>query len=206
MADYPFERHLGKLELARECARLGARLRTIEILTGLTPRSGFCLFRADRRTPTRGRPPRTPEWYHGATLLDRSEASILVCGYRRLRDLGFEATRALPCAYRQYLGLCRSHPRLSFDRAFDLARQVDGIWEVQEAGLSLNTCSACASRYLTVAGDASRSSADCPFCKLTKRYFCDPRVQSNFPSVALPDLNCLEWSITLRARLAELEA
>ncbi|RZI59561.1 MAG: hypothetical protein EOP37_11100 [Rubrivivax sp.] len=206
MWTHPFEKHLGQLALARECARLGARLRTIEILTGLTARTIFCLLRADECTPTRGRPPSTPEWYHGGTLLDRCEASIFVSGYRRLCDLGFESARALPSAYRQYLDLCRTRPRLSFDRAFDLARQLDGIWEVAEAGLSLQACNTCTCRYLSVVGARSLSNCDCPFCKLTARYFRDPRVQSTFPSVPLPDLSCLEWSLALRARLAELVA
>ncbi|WP_431286787.1 FlhC family transcriptional regulator [Roseateles chitinivorans] len=206
MSDYPFERHLDHLALARDCAALGARLRTIEILTGLSPRTIFCLLRADRRIPIRGRPPNTPEWYHSGTLLDRSEASIFVSGYRRLRDLGFQAAPALPGAFRHYLAVCRSHPRISFDRAFDLARQLDGIWEVSEPGLALHTCGSCSSRYLTVVGAASRSGSDCPFCKLKARYFHDPRVQVHFPSAPLPDLSCLEWSLILRTRLDEQAA
>lgn len=206
MSTQAFSRHLRLLGLAHDCVQFGARLRTIEILTGLSTRHLHHLLRAERRKPPRGRPPNTPEWYHGGTLLDRSEACVFACIFRRLRDLEFEPARALLGAYRHYRQVCWHAPRVSFDRAFDLARQLDGIWQVPEACLSLATCPQCSSQYLAVAGASYRCDRDCPFCKLTARYAIDPRVQSNFPAQPLPDPVSLQWPLALRAQLQGLMA
>lgn len=195
------ERHLRKLALARECAQQGARMRTIEILAGLNQRQILDLLHADRRVPPRGRPPDTPEWYHGGTLLDRTEASVFASLYRRLRNLDFEPTRALLGAYRHYRSVRWHAPRLTFDRAFDLARRLDGIWNAKEVCFSLATCADCASEYLAEAGARPGSSAACPFCKLMSRYPRDPRVQMCFPTPPLPDPACMQWSLVLRCRL-----
>lgn len=195
------ERHLKRIALARECLQLGARQRTIEILTGLHGRQIAGLLHADQCIPPRGRPPDTPEWYHGGTMLDRTEASVFATLYRRLRDLEFEPVRALLGAYRHYRTVCWHAHRLSFDRAFDLARHLDGIWNAPEACFSLATCPDCGSQYLTDAGPRVRSNHDCPFCKLMARYRCDPRVQTSFPTPPLPDPACLQWALALKARL-----
>lgn len=107
------ERQLQRLGLARECAQLGARLRTIEIVSGLHQRQILRLLHADHCVPPRGRSPETPEWYHGGTLLDRTEASVFASLYRRLRGLDFDPAQALLGAYRHYRGICRRTPRLS---------------------------------------------------------------------------------------------
>ena len=96
------ERQLRALQLAKDCAALGARVRTIGHLTGLPPRELLRLLFPDREHVPRGRPPDSPEWYHGANLLYRAEASIVVALYRRLRDGGFAAAEALVAAYRHY--------------------------------------------------------------------------------------------------------
>lgn len=195
------ERHLMRLGLARECAQLGARLRTIEILTGLSQRQVLHLLHADHCVPPRGRSPETPEWYYGGTLLDRTEASVFASFYRRLRSLEFDPARALVGAYRHYRGICRRAPRLSFDRAFDLARHLDGIWNAKEICFSLATCAVCGSQHLAEPSAGRRPVQDCPFCKLTARYPRDPRVQVSFPTPPLPDPACLLWRLAPKARL-----
>lgn len=195
------ERQLQRLVLARECSALGARPRTIEILTGLSPRHVLRLLHAERRTPQRGRPPDTPEWYHGGTLLDRTEASVFASLYRRLHALEFGPAQSLLGAYRRYRTVCRHAPRLSFDRAFDVARRLDGIWGAAEICFSLVRCANCGSEYLADAGATPRSPLDCPFCKLMARYPRDPRVQTSFPTPPLPDPACLQWSLALSAQL-----
>ncbi|MFT3815720.1 MAG: FlhC family transcriptional regulator [Acidovorax sp.] len=197
----PSERQLKRIALVRECAQLGARQRTIEILTGLTARQVAAMLEADHFKAPRGRPPNTPEWYHGGTMLDRTEASVFAAIYRRLRGLEFEPLRALLGAYRHYRSVCWHAPRLSFDRAFDLARHLDGIWSAGAACFSLATCADCGSQFLADAGPATRSSLDCPFCKLQARYRLDPRVQMSFPTSPLPDPACLQWALALKAGL-----
>lgn len=186
------DRQLRALQLAKDCATLGARVRTIGHLTGLPPRELLRLLFPDREHVPRGRPPDSPEWYHGANLLYRAEASIVVALYRRLRDGGFAAAEALVAAYRHYGSICESPQRISFDRAFDLAAHTDGLWLTSVQSFSLVDCPTCHSEYLAAYGSAPRSNDECPFCKLVQRYGTDQRVQASFPVRPLPDLSELE--------------
>ena len=186
------DRQLRALQLAKDCAALGARVRTISHLTGLPPRELLRLLFPDRENVPRGRPPDSPEWYHGANLLYRAEASIVVALYRRLRDGGFAAAEALVAAYRHYGSICEPPLRISFDRAFDLAAHTDGLWLTSVQSFSLVACPACHSEYLAAYGSAPRSNDECPFCKLVQRYGTDQRVQASFPVRPLPDLSELE--------------
>ena len=186
------DRQLRALQLAKGCAALGARVRTIGHLTGLPPRELLRLLFPDREHVPRGRPPDSPEWYHGANLLYRAEASIVVALYRRLRDGGFAAAEALVAAYRHYGSICEAPQRISFDRAFDLAAHTDGLWLTSVQSFSLVACPTCHSEYLAAYGSAPRSNDECPFCKLVQRYGTDQRVQASFPVRPLPDLSEIE--------------
>jgi hypothetical protein len=80
------DRHVGAILLAQQCAELGARCRTIHLITGLKPRELQWLFFSDPQATPRGRAPDSPEWYHSANLLHRAEASIFSSVYQRLRS------------------------------------------------------------------------------------------------------------------------
>ena len=189
------DRQLRALQLAKDCAALGARVRTIGHLTGLPPRELLRLLFPDREHVPRGRPPDSPEWYHGANLLYRAEASIVVALYRRLRDGGFAAAEALVAAYRHYGSICEAPQRISFDRAFDLAAHTDGLWLTSVQSFSLVACPTCHSEYLAAYGSAPRSNDECPFCKLVQRYGTDQRVQASFPVRPLPDFSQLDLGL-----------
>jgi hypothetical protein len=175
------ERQLKALRLARDCADLGARVRTLVHLTGLPPPELRSLLSSSLRPPARGRAPDSPEWYHRANLLDRAEASITMSLYRRLRHTGFGATDALPAAYRHYRCICVHPHRISFDRAFDLAAHTDGIWIAREPAFDLVNCPSCHSHYLAAYGSTATTNESCPFCKLIRRFEADVRVQASFP-------------------------
>lgn len=181
-------RHIRALGVAKECAALGARSRTIEHVTGLGGADVRRLLFDDRASAPPGRAPASPEWFHGATLLDRAEASIFLSIYRRVRDLGFGPADALVAAYKHYLHVCSTRPRVSFDRAFDLASHVDGIWLAVAVSFVLVTCPTCASEYAASPGEDSMTNRDCPFCKLIKRYPRDAGLQASLPrkSVRIP--------------------
>jgi len=176
------DRQIRALAMARECAALGARVRTISRITGLNPRDLLRLLFPDPQAVPRGRSPDSPEWYHGANLICRAEASILVSVYRRLRAADLGSGQALLGAYRHYQGLCQPPHRISFDRAFDLAAHTDGLWLTESRSFSLVVCPACHSEFLAAFGSVELSNARCPFCKLLQRYGTDPRVQSSFPA------------------------
>ena len=172
-------RHIWALRMAQECATLGARSRTIEFVTGLASTEVRRLLFPDRAPP--GRAPASPDWYHGTTLLSRAEASIFLSIYRRIRDLGFGPANALIGGYKHYLHVSSTDPRINFDRAFDLASHVDGVWVASGSSLKVVTCPTCSSEYAASLGGASGSARDCPFCKLIKRYPRDAALQASLP-------------------------
>lgn len=179
-------RHIRALALATECAELGARVRTIQLLTGLSPSQLQHLFRHPLSGPRRGRHPDSREWYHTANLLCRTEASIVVVLFRRLAARGIDPPNALIGAYRHYLASCKATPRITFDRAFDLVAHTTGRWVVTGRSFSVFTCPECESEYLTSLSLTPTSNHDCPFCKLLKRYAKDPRIQASYPLRPVP--------------------
>ncbi|WP_051243236.1 FlhC family transcriptional regulator [Azohydromonas australica] len=183
------ECRLQALKLAQACAELGARVRTIAVLTGLPARELLELLFPDRQAVPRGRPPESPDWYHTANLLYRTEASIAMALYRRLREADIGPAEALVGAYRQYRGVCEPPHRISFDRAFDLAGHTDGLWFTSVRSFSLVACPGCHSTFLAAYGAIALSNDECPFCKLVQRYGTDTRVQASFPVRPLADLS-----------------
>ncbi len=193
------------LALASECARLGGRPRTIHLVTGMPLPEIQRLFFVDPRLAPRGRAPDSPEWYHAANLLNRTQASIFSSIFMRLRKAGIAAEDALVGAYKNYLSACPPPHRISFDRAFDLAAHTDGgqgRWICQRAAFCVRTCKQCAREYLTSLGVQSNTAQDCPFCKLLQRYESDPRLKKSFPEPS-PRLDaealCLHLHVVLNA-------
>ncbi len=179
-------RHLDAIQRAMDCAELGARVRTIRCVTGLPPRMLQRLLFTESNAIPRGRAPDSPEWYHSANLLYRTDASLFAAVYQRLRRSGFGPADALTGGYRHYRLLTAEPSRISFDRAFDLASHIDGIWVARSASFEVIACAHCASEFLVSLGTVA-SAANCPFCKLLQRYRHDPRVQTAFPIQPLPD-------------------
>lgn len=175
------DRHVGAILLAQQCAELGARCRTIHLITGIKPRELQWLFFNDPQATPRGRAPDSPEWYHSANLLHRAEASIFGSVYKRLRDSGFGAGETLVSAYRSYRSICQCPYRISFDRAFDLASHTDGIWLARNQAFSVVACPTCRSQFLATFGTVAGCGDDCPFCRLVQRFGTDPRLQRSFP-------------------------
>ncbi len=169
------------LELARDCAALGARVRTIHHLTGLRPRELLYLLFTDSEPPPRGRAPDTREWYHNANLLYQTEASVIIANSQRLRSMGFTAAEALISAYRYYQSVYRAPYRISFDRAFDLAAHTEGRWIAKSPSFHVLMCPRCGSEYLDAVGAEVSTNCHCPFCRLVDRHGRDPRLTASFP-------------------------
>jgi hypothetical protein len=186
------DRRLRSLLLARDCALLGARTRTIHHVTGLSVREAQRLFFPDPARIPRGRAPDSPEWYHGSNLLHQVEASLFVVAYRRLRSTGFGPGDSLVGAYRHYQCFCHRPYRVSFDRAFDLAAHTDGIWVAKDRSLSVVNCPHCDSDYLDSLGAEFQHVGPCPFCRLCQRHRVDPRVRGSFPIPELDDPDALK--------------
>jgi len=190
------ERHIRSLSIAKTCAELGARIRTITYITGLEHGELVRLFFVDKDSAPRGRPPQSPDWYHHeANLIEKVEATMVVALYCRMRDLGFGPTDALVGGFKHYREQCNQSPRISFDRAFDLVCHTHGIWIAERPQLTLATCSRCQSQHLTGVGERPSQHRPCPFCQLVKRYSCDKRIQATFPPRSLPALKSGEFGL-----------
>lgn len=137
------DRHIRSLSRARACAALGARIKTITHITGLSHCELVRLFFIDEKSAPRGRPPDSPDWYHQANLIEKVEASVFAVIFSRIQELGFGPADSLIGAYSAYLGHCAREPRVSFDRAFDLVCHIHGLWTRTSPQLSLNACSTC---------------------------------------------------------------
>lgn len=159
--------HLRALGTGQDCSALGAHPRTIAVMTGLSSQEISQYFFPDPATSRRGRPPDSTNWYFMSTLSQRVEACVVIGQYARLRRHGFLPAESLIAAYRHYLGVCQEPRLLSFDRAFDIASQLDGIWGATLPTLKLLSCSTCRSEVLAELGEVSIS--ECPFCRLIRR-------------------------------------
>lgn len=161
------------LALAQACADLGARARTIHLVSGIPLPDIQRLFFPDPRFAKLGRAPESPEWYHTINWTKRLQASIFGSIYMRLRRGGFPAEEALVGAYKSYLSVCNAPHSISFDRAFNLAGCVDdlsGRWSSSPATLCVLTCSSCSGEHLASIGQLTSGSNDCPFCKMMERH------------------------------------
>jgi hypothetical protein len=181
------ERHIRALELARDFVQLGARTRTVELLTGLSATQINRLFHGHPRPSQRGRPPDSREWYYTTDLPNRVHSCMLVSIYRRLCRVGIDPARALAQGYAHYAAACKGRPRLGMDRAFDLVSHFDGRWVASQRSFSLATCPTCHSQFLTGLLVARGAATECPFCKLLERYPRDPRIQDSFEAVIVDD-------------------
>ena len=179
------DRHMRSLALARECATLGARRRTIVFVTGLHKNEVARLLFEDGESPKPGRHPESAEWLYKCNLFTQVEASTFVAIYRRLRALGLCASESLVAAFKCYRAQFVAAPRLNFERAFDLACHTDGIWSCDRVALGLHACARCGSHFLSSVYQRGSPSGDCPFCKLLRRYRSDKRVQEYLPKRSL---------------------
>jgi flagellar transcriptional activator FlhC len=164
------------LSLALECARLGARVRTIHELTGVRQSELLQLLFNDERQPPRGRAPDAREWLPTASLVERIEACVLAASFVRLRHRGFCIAESLLSAYRLYRVLYGEAGHLSFDRAFDLVAHVTGLWTPERASIAIAACARCGCEFLDIPMGRLHQDDGCPFCKLRVRYRQDPRI------------------------------
>ena len=176
------DRHLRALLLAKQLAALGARLKTIHLITGMPPCQVQQLFFPDARTIPRGRAPNSAEWYHSANLILRTDACLIGAKYRQLRGQGLNSGEALIVAYRAYQSVTAPPYRISLDRAFNLVSYIEGIWLTRAPTMSVLACPNCGCEFLAAVGTVAHRGAPCPFCKLLERFHVDHRIQASYPA------------------------
>lgn len=200
------DRHLSAIQRAKQLAALGARLRTIQFVTGIPPRQVQHLFFPNAETIPRGRAPDSAEWYHSANLILRTDACIVGAKYEQLRRQGLLAADALILAYQAYCAVTAEPHRISMDRAFNLVSHLAGIWLVRSPSLSLLTCPDCGCGFLAAVGTVARPGELCPFCKLVQRFQVDHRVQASYPMRPVPDITQLQLNMLSRFHILHAEA
>jgi hypothetical protein len=182
MARAYIERHIRTLSLAHACVQLGARMRTTSYVTGMS-HAELCKFYLPGEGVFRaGRLPASPDWLMDKTnCLDRAELSVFAAIFNRVMNQHTAPGDSLVGAYKLYAGTCASHPRVSFDRAFDVACHLKGIWTHRAANIALYPCQQCGSLNLSSIGDERLLNHGCVFCRLLARYEKDPRIRASFP-------------------------
>lgn len=157
---------LRALETARHCATLGARQRTIAYITGLSPTYILrSVYSKDHPVP-KGRPSYSEEFYFRAVTRVQAAASLLASRYRTLTSEGFLPADALIASFRHLRSTCPTTP-LSFDEAFFLVANLDGIWASSTRSLALVLCPSCGHHYLAPESSAHFHRPDgCPVCRV----------------------------------------
>ena len=157
---------LDSLEIARECVELGARTRTISLLTGLPPSVVVRHVFGRSHSSVVGRPPYAEEFIFRAKVAVQAEIGVFARAYRRLRDEGFGAGRALIAAYRHHANVFVP-TSICFDEAFFLVSCLDGIWGSPRQTLELYSCRTCSSPHVLPVGPGA--SDQCALCKVSSK-------------------------------------
>lgn len=154
---------IASLQLARDCAVLGACRSTIFLLTGLAPNFILRAVFGPALRPPRGRPTYTEDFYFRSTAFVQSEVSAVAVKYKSLLDFGLQPHESLLSAFRHYLSNTR-HPSFTFDEAFFLISQLDGRWACTDPTLQLTRCPRCGTCHIAPLG--SLPTSVCPLCRL----------------------------------------
>jgi flagellar transcriptional activator FlhC len=174
------ETHIRALQVAKECVEMGARIRTVSRITGLNIPTLRSYFYQDTSSAS-GRWLESCDWYHRSNTVERAEASVFAVIFETLLvEHRCNPAEALVSAYRQYREHCAVAPCIPFERAFNLACEMHGIWIDSPPKLSMHTCQRCRSRYVVAAGDRSADHTGCVFCRLVKRYARDAYIRAHF--------------------------
>lgn len=182
MASAYIERHIRTLSLAHACMQLGARMRTTSYVTGLSHAELSKLYLPGERAFRSGRLPASADWLTDKTnCVERAELSIFASIFSRITEQGFAPGEGLVTAYKLYASGCTGHPRVSFDRAFDVACHLKGIWVHPKASIALYPCQKCASLHIAAIGNYMGLHNGCVFCYIVSRYDKDPRIKDCFP-------------------------
>ena len=180
---YPLDR-TRELEMVRRMVGFNARLGTICLISGFRPWELHKMIGAGCLQS--GRRPSTSDWYYGANLAKRVEASLFAAHYWRNRRNEFTIEESLIDGYERYRNCVGDEPLVSFDRAFHLACLLEGdVYGVGERFFRMAVCPHCKCLHL-VHVYTERAPGKCVFCHLLARFPFDSRLQVRFPARSLP--------------------
>lgn len=170
-APWQLDLDIAHVRLVGRLQQLGAGDKVLAVLAE-EPRAK--LFRAPRGRPTvtsayLSRPMPLATWSAKTEVTHRVQYAVFASHFRRVVRLDLSLTEAMCAAFETTRRACRDYPKpVSFDRCFEVAALLDGIWGVTEKKLELLQCASCSSHYLVSKADSHPSG--CPFCMLIRRH------------------------------------
>lgn len=169
--DLPVDDDIARVRLLQDLARLGASPKVAAVLTD-SPR--VALFRPRSIGPTvtaacLARPLPLQRWSTSLPVASRVQLAVFAAAYRKALEHDATAVQAVCAAVATMRSACCQLGKpISFDRCFEVAALLDGIWGVPSPGLQLATCGKCGSQYLQSRHESR--AQPCPFCLLESRH------------------------------------
>ena len=142
----------------------------------------------DRHRAPRGRPPYTEDLIFRSPLNVQAEIGMFASKYRRLTGEGLATSQALITAFKHYLTVVPD-PSVSFDEAFFLVSNLDGIWAAAARTLELGHCRRCGCQHVLPRGAVPAHG--CPFCK-SRRNTAGEMAPERAPTVLSPETSPAE--------------
>lgn len=165
------DRDISRARLRRALSAQGASSKVIAVLTNDPRVHGFGSAR-NIRTITSARlvrPLSLRRWSSYIEVTHRVQYSVLAVTFRRLIAAGMDPPDSLRAAFIHVQGLCQHFPHpVVFDRCFEVAALLEGLWGVPAPQLQLTECSKCRAQHLISSTDSGK--ANCPFCTLVSRH------------------------------------
>ena len=128
----------------------------------------------------------TARWFHHESSVWQAEACVFAAIFDGLSALERgNPGEALAAAYQIYRERSPRNARLSFERAFSLICDLQGIWLHNTPKLALTDCPKCQAKCIVSIGDRPSKYSGCVFCWLLLRYPNDLRIQAYY--AARPD-------------------
>lgn len=163
MSADPVARHLAALQAAHECFRHGARPSVVALITGLSDgeiHSHFVRYGVVKLAHGRVE---TASRYIKNSTRNRLHASVFLCQFQSLLDLGWEARDALLTAYRRYREMV-NRPDMTFSTAFAAASHMGALWGIETPGIALVSCRTCGLMTCFFTEEQRR----CPLCTVAR--------------------------------------
>lgn len=165
------DNYINALLLARRCMKLGARIKTTMLLTGL-PHTQLSEF--FRYVSPRGRIPNGASWQIAPKQV--AEASVFAAILQEILDQEMcDLNVAVVTAYEifrcQGVNESLHVDGMTFDSAVNLVCQIKGVWLRTEPNLVLRSCPKCQALCLWNCRCVDSAGIGCAFCFLAGTHF-----------------------------------
>ncbi len=168
---WQLELDIAHVRLVRRLEQLGAGHRVCAVLAG---EHWTNLYRASRGRPTvtcahLSRPMPLDHWSAKTEVTHRVQYAIFAAHFRRLVQLDLTPVEAICTAIEEMRKACHGYPKpATFDRCFEVAALLNGLWGVPTRQFELAQCPQCDAHHLV--SKLETRPMGCPFCMLIRRH------------------------------------